>query len=107
MVDPPGALRLERPLLPAAEKANAMPLLPDLNIDVNLNPGAQIDQLDSASDASGDLAPSAPDLDAVPGAPCGSVQFGGYGGSYGGVDGCWYSSDGYVYDKAGYRIGTH
>lgn len=35
------------------------------------------------------------------------VRFGGYSGSYAGVDNCWYSSDGYVYDQAGNRIGTH
>ncbi|MEW5928786.1 MAG: hypothetical protein AB1941_15095 [Gemmatimonadota bacterium] len=38
--------------------------------------------------------------------PGDDVRF-GYSGSFGGVSNCWYSSDGYVYDAAGNRIGTH
>jgi hypothetical protein len=34
-------------------------------------------------------------------------MFSGYRGSYGGITDAWYSSDGYVYDPAGNRIGTH
>ncbi|WP_159029079.1 hypothetical protein [Streptomyces viridochromogenes] len=39
-------------------------------------------------------------------APTGPLV-GGYTGEYDGVKNCWYSSDGYVYDSAGNRIGTH
>lgn len=34
-------------------------------------------------------------------------MFGGYSGSYAGIDNAWYSSDGFVYDAGGNRIGTH
>ncbi|HLL47237.1 MAG TPA: hypothetical protein VK399_11045 [Longimicrobiaceae bacterium] len=68
----------------------------ELQADINTNHALAHNDADAGLDDADDLSSRGD-----------GVRFGGYTSSYNGVKDCWYSSDGYVYDAAGNRVGTH